>query len=63
MSSKFGQNIAAALLGVVLIIIVAGAILLELNDKFTPDMLKIIGGSAVGALATLATGSNPSASK
>ena len=57
---NLGQNLAALFLGIVLAAIVVGAIILELNDKFTPDLLQIIGGAAVGALATLATGTKPS---
>jgi hypothetical protein len=56
MSNTFGKDAAAVLLGIVLIIIVAGVILLALNETEVPDVLQIIGGVTGGALANLATG-------
>ena len=52
------RNIAAVGLTAVLIIIVAGVCVLAWDGADVPDVLQIVAGAAVGALATLATGAN-----
>ena len=56
-SERFSQNIAAVILGVLLLVIAIGSIVLALDDKGTPSLLEILGGAAVGALAALVTNS------
>jgi len=55
--NRFSQDAAAVALGLVLAVIVAGVILLSLRGADVPDLLDMVGGAAVGALAALATGS------
>lgn len=47
----FSQNAAAVFLGLVTLAVVAGVIALSWNGSDIPDVLQVIGGSAVGALA------------
>ena len=56
-SERFSQNIAAVILGLLLLVIAGGSILLALDDRSIPSLLEILGGAAVGALAALVTNS------
>jgi len=54
--NRFGQDVAAIALGVVLAAIVIGVIVLALEGREQPGLLEVIGGATIGALAALATG-------
>ena len=56
MMDRFSQDAAAVALGLVLAVIVVGVIILALDGTDTPDLLEVIGGGALGALAALAQG-------
>ena len=55
MGNAKAQTFAAAGLGLVLVIIVVGSGILAWDEAGIPDLFQIVGGAAVGALATLAT--------
>ena len=50
MKDSFTQNAAAIALGFVTVLVVFGVILLAWDGADVPDVLQVIGGSAVGAL-------------
>lgn len=49
-TERFSQNVAAVGLAFVTLAVVAGVILLAARNADIPDVLQVIGGSAVGAL-------------
>ena len=53
MKDTWPVRIATVILGLVVLLAVGGAILLELNDKDLPDVLTVLGGAAIGSLGTL----------